>query len=185
MSKRHATGQKYKKQLNITTLLSNVADAYINAEYCMNEEVRNIMDGSFAWVKSYHVSPFDTTETNNHEMTQVQWTLYAKLREDHHQSKRIYSSANIHLLSVKASCLEGGGLGCFAEKTYHSGDLITLYMGDRINISPDAKHCDFPHVLSVTSKISVNPGASGKKLLLGGHKCNDTKMESGENVKKK
>ena len=76
-------------------------------------------------------------------------------------------------------------MGCFAEKTYYQHDVITLYLGHKLTITEDAKHCDFPHVLAVTSKISLNHGASGKELLLGGHKCNDTKLESVEHVKKR
>ena len=141
---------------------------------------------NFGWVVSYDLSPFQKFVMHVEEKTFSKWTLYARCRNEKEQTKRWYSTSKVNMLSVQTSTVEGAGMGCFTEQTYHPHQVITVYLGYRQVIDKIASHFDHPHALSVQENMTVQPGISGNdELMLGAHKCNNMNFKGGVIVKKR
>ena len=118
------------------------------------------------------MSPFSNTTA---ELTDenFKWTLYGRKRPISGKRYVRYSDGLKSILSVKRSTLPGAGLGCFAEKTFTYGDIISVYLGEKLSTNDSDTHNELPYALRVDRYTTLNP--SGSDLLLGAHKCNNTK----------
>lgn len=184
--KRGTRNTRYKPKGKVNTLLTQVADAFIDANYIMTNEVKAIMERHFGWLVCYDLSLMENMFQGSTDQAEpVKWTLYAKCREATDQEKMIYSSSVTNLLSIKLSGIEGGEYGYFAEKTFLEDEVITVYLGNPV-ISSEAPitHEDYPYALHVGANVNITPAYNGHQLLLGAHKANNHAFEQDPNTPK-
>ena len=71
------TKRKYTLAKTKDGLLQDVADAFEEANYCLTNTVKAILESGFVWSLSYSVSPLGTTAPNMDTTMACLWTLYA------------------------------------------------------------------------------------------------------------
>ena len=131
-----------------------------------NKDFVNMIDIHFRWEQITYVMPFQNVSTTKqaHE-----WRLMYRLKEgmEYH-----------HHIKVGESNLHQAGYGLFADRTFHCGDLISVYIGDvvRTNQSHRSAYAiEFKGIGDIDAKFRISDGA---KLFLGCHFVNDKSYEN-------
>ena len=84
-----------------------------------------MLDANFEWDKSYTIKPTSYFDSHVSRLPKecVKWTLYALCKK--YPSKH-FSIGRKPILSVKMSSITGAKQGCFSEREFNVGDVITV-----------------------------------------------------------
>ena len=110
--------------------MAEVERVYADELYVVSSAIWEHVDSKFEWERSFMSPPsnaiFGTQEIGDDS---IKHTMYAMCRNSAFKNLAKYSDGRKSVLSIRKSTIEGAGLGCFSERRFNAGDIISIYMG--------------------------------------------------------